>query len=154
MPSDRSPRSRPTLGFTLLELLVVIAIMALASAGVSLAMRDAAQTQLEREAQRLVALLESARAQSRASGIVVRWHGSAQGFRFEGLRPPQGDQNWLAADTTVLGTATLVLGPEPIIEPQSLALGSVNLPGRALRIATDGLRPFSVQADDAGVGPP
>lgn len=45
-------------GFTLLELLIVIAIMAMATAGVSLAMRDNAQTTLERDAQRLAVLLE------------------------------------------------------------------------------------------------
>lgn len=150
----RLPRKTHFRGFTLLELLVVIAIMALASAGVSLAMRDATQTQLEREAQRLVALLESARAQSRASGIAVRWHGSAQGFRFEGLTPASGDQAWLGSDTTLLGPDALLLGPEPIIEPQSLVLGNANQPGRALRIATDGLRPFSVQASETRVGQP
>ena len=72
-------------GFTLLELLVVISIMALATAGVGLAMRDGGQTQLEREAARLAALLESARAQSRAGGIPVRWRALPGGFRFEGL---------------------------------------------------------------------
>ena len=36
---------------------MVVAIMALATAGVSLAMRDSAQTQLEREAQRNVELM-------------------------------------------------------------------------------------------------
>ncbi|EER57631.1 general secretion pathway protein H, partial [Acidovorax delafieldii 2AN] len=51
---------RTARGFTLLELLVVISIMALATAGVSLALRDSGQTQLEREAARLAALLESA----------------------------------------------------------------------------------------------
>ena len=40
-------------GFTLLELLVVISIMALATAGVSLAIRDGGERQLEREAERL-----------------------------------------------------------------------------------------------------
>ena len=55
-------------GFTLLELLVVIAIIAVATAGVSLSLRDSSQTALEREAQRLAVLFESARAQSRASG--------------------------------------------------------------------------------------
>ena len=45
-------------GFTLLELLVVVAIIALATAGVSFALRDSQATQLEREAQRLAALLE------------------------------------------------------------------------------------------------
>ena len=66
---------------------MVVAIMALATAGVSLAMRDSAQTQLEREAQRLAALLESARAQSRASGVPVRWQPTETGFRFDGLPP-------------------------------------------------------------------
>ena len=58
-------------GFTLLELLVVISIIALATAGVGIAMRDSGQTLIEREAARLAALLESARAQSRASGTPV-----------------------------------------------------------------------------------
>ena len=39
---------RPPRGFTLIELLIVISIMALASAGVSMALRDNSQTQLER----------------------------------------------------------------------------------------------------------
>jgi general secretion pathway protein H len=52
-------------GLTLLELLVVLAIIAISSAGVALAMRDNSQTQLEREAQRLIAKLEAARVQSR-----------------------------------------------------------------------------------------
>ncbi|HRN65296.1 MAG TPA: prepilin-type N-terminal cleavage/methylation domain-containing protein, partial [Alicycliphilus sp.] len=60
-------------GFTLLELLVVIAIIALATAGVGLALRDSGATALQREGERLAALLESARAQSRASGAAVRW---------------------------------------------------------------------------------
>ena len=46
-------------GLTLLELLVVLAIIAISSAGVALAMRDNSQTQLEREAQRLIAKLEA-----------------------------------------------------------------------------------------------
>ena len=133
-------------GFTLLELLVVVAIIAIASAGVSLAMRDAGATQLEREAQRLAALLESARAQSRGSGMPVRWRAVTGGFRFEGLPLNALPELWLAEGTQVRGTAVLVLGPEPIIGPQELVLGSSTQPGRSVRIATDGLRPFAVQA--------
>ena len=136
-------------GFTLLELLVVVSIMALATAGVGLAMRDGGQAQLEREAARLAALLESARAQSRAGGISVRWRALPQGFRFEGL-PPSAQaalpNQWLDAGTTVRGQAVLLLGPEPLIGPQQVLITHQAHPDRTLRIATDGVRPFSVES--------
>lgn len=133
-----------SLGFTLLELLVVLAIMALATVGVSLALRDSGQTQLEREADRLAVLLESARAQSRATGVQVRWRTVPQGFQFDGLAPQALPTRWLNSGTHVLGPAVLVLGPEPLLPPQAVVLGSSDAPGRQLRVATDGLRPFSV----------
>jgi general secretion pathway protein H len=150
-PAANSPRSLPSrsrgVGFTLIELLVVVAIIAIASAGVSFALRDSADTQLEREAQRLAALLESARAQSRTSGRPVRWRAVADGFRFDGLAPDALPQQWLQSTTEVHGPGLLLLGPEPIIGPQQVVLGSAALPGRSLRISTDGLRPFTVGAD-------
>jgi general secretion pathway protein H len=73
-------------GLTLLELLVVLAIIGFAMAGVSLSLRDSRQTQLEREAQRLVALLEAARAQSRTSGVALIWQSTPEGFV---IRPAQ-----------------------------------------------------------------
>ena len=141
-------------GFTLLELLVVIAIMALATSGVSLAMRDNSQTALAREAQRLAVLFESARAQSRTSGVRVIWHTTGNGFKFEGVVPGALPSQWLTQGTTVRGTTSVQLGPEPIIGPQAVELVS-GLPagqsagqqaGPSLRVATDGLRPFTVQA--------
>ena len=134
-------------GFTLLELLVVLAIMAMATAGVSLALRDNADTALEREAQRLVALFESARAQSRASGVAVRWHTTIEGFRFEGL--PQGalPTRWLNVDMTVRGNSSVQLGPEPMIGAQAIELVNSQRPQRTMRIATKGLRPFAVEAE-------
>lgn len=147
-------------GFTLLELLVVLAIVALATAGVGLAMRDGAQTQLEREALRLSALLESARAQSQASGVPVRWLVTPTGFRFTGLPPDAAGElaqprAWLNDDTrasvdepakarTGSDAPALVLGPEPIIARQSLQLYSASQPEQHLRLATDGVRPFAV----------
>ncbi|HSV47331.1 MAG TPA: prepilin-type N-terminal cleavage/methylation domain-containing protein [Ramlibacter sp.] len=131
-------------GFTLLELLVVVAIIAIAAVGVSFAIRDASSTQLDREAQRLAALLEAARAQSRSSGIAVRWRAVDGGFAFEGALAEPLPQNWLEPSTQVQGLPVLVLGPEPIIGRQQLVLVSGTQPGRSLRIATDGLRPFAV----------
>jgi len=136
-------------GFTLLELLIVVAIIAIATAGVSFALRDPQATQLEREAQRLAALLESARAQSRSSGVPVRWHPTDTGFTFEGVPPDTLPQRWLVETTQVRGTGMLLLGPDPIIGPQEVVLVSTGLPGRSLRIATDGLRPFTVTTGEA-----
>ena len=141
-----APRCR---GFTLLELLVVISIIALATAGVALAMRDSGQTQLEREAQRLAALLESARAQSRASGVPVRWRPTASGFEFEGLPTGALPNRWLAegvSATSATGAAVLLLGPEPIIGRQQVVLSMAAQADRRLSVETDGLRPFTVQA--------
>lgn len=145
-------RKRYHAGFTLLELLVVVAIVAMVSAGVGFAMRDTSQVQLDRDAQRLAALLESARARSRVTGVPVRWHASATGFRFEGLASSDLPEQWLDQDTgvagdgDVAGEASLLLGPEPIIGAQQVVLVSRSQPGRTVRLATDGVRPFAVQA--------
>jgi general secretion pathway protein H len=136
-----------TRGFTLLELLVVLSIMALATVGVGLAMRDGSQALLKRDAERLAALLESARAQSRASGVPVRWLALPEGFRFDGLPSNHPlPTRWLDASTGVRGPGTLVLGPEPLIGPQQVTLVQSTHPEHALRVITDGLRPFSVEA--------
>ena len=136
-------------GFTLLELLVVVSIMALATAGVGLALRDGSQQSLEREGERLAALLESARAQSRASGVLVRWRAVEGGFRFDGLRAGTLPTQWLDNSTRVRGPGSLVLGPEPLIGPQQVILVQPQHPEHALRVATDGLRPFTVSSAEA-----
>ncbi len=139
-------------GFTLLELMVVVAIMAMATAGVSLAMRDTSQSQLERDAQRLAALLETARAHSRMNANTVIWRPTANGFVFEGLPNNALPTNWLGNDVVASNTTAVVLGPEPIIGPQRIRLASVSQPTRSLSIATDGVRPFKVTGD-ADVAP-
>jgi general secretion pathway protein H len=140
-------------GFTLLELLVVLAIIGFAMAAVSLSLRDNTQTQLEREAQRLIAVLEAARAQSRTSGIALIWESSPEGFV---IRPAHMQayvfqtpatanpanplaprtEAWLSAGTQALVTTaissanntstvnTVVLGPEPIITPARITLSA------------------------------
>ncbi len=134
-------------GFTLLELLLVVSIIAVASAGVSFALRDSGQTQLEREAQRLAALLESGRARSLASGVPVRWRVTPTGFVFEGLAAGSLPDAWLSNDVVALGQTTLTLGPEPIIGPQAVQLAVAAQRGKSLTVSTDGVRPFTVTSD-------
>jgi len=127
---------------------VVLGIMAMATAGVSLVLRDNSDTALEREAQRLAALFESARAQSRASGVAVRWHTTPEGFRFEGLPLAALPGRWMTEGIGVRGNTSVQLGPEPIVGAQAVELVNSQQPERAIRIATRGLRPFAVQAAD------
>lgn len=138
-------------GFTLIELLIVVAIMAIATAGVGFALRDTSGTALEREAQRLAVLLESARAQSRMTGNPVRWRPTASGFLFEGIPASSAfPSNWLGQDVRAAGTGVVVLlGPEPVIGPQQIRLVSVSEPSRSLTLATDGVRPFSLLTNGA-----
>ncbi len=144
---------RVSRGFTLLELLIVMAIIAIASAGVTLSMRDSGHTQLEREAQRLAALLESARAQSRATGAPVQWRATAQGFLFSGVREGALPSQWLHPDTQATADDVLLLGPEPIIGAQGVEIASAADPQRRLRVATDGVRPFAVTLADGPTAP-
>ena len=137
-------------GFTLIELLIVVAIMAIATAGVGLALRDSSGTALEREAQRLAVLLDSARVQSRMSANAVRWRPTPSGFAFEGLTSGSTfPAAWLGQDVRVAGNAAVVLGPEPVIGPQQIRLVSISDPARSLILATDGIRPFAVVTDGA-----
>jgi general secretion pathway protein H len=155
-------------GFTLLELLIVVSLIAIATGAATLALRDSNATALEREADRVLAVVEAARTQSRASGLQLVWLPSADGFRVlgEGQRVDTSrDANaaaggltpWLAAGTTAANEDTdsrnalassqrpssLILGPEPIIPAQSITL---RLGQRSITLATDGLRPFAVAA--------
>jgi general secretion pathway protein H len=144
--------SRRRGGFTLLELIVVIAIIAMATASVTFAMRDSSAARLDREADRLAALLESARAQSRASGVAVRWRLVEGGsFVFEGLPPEALPNGWATSGISAQAALTngapvpaVLLGPDPIIAAQQIILYSEGPPARSLRVATDGLRPFTV----------
>ncbi len=151
-------------GLTLLELLVVLAIVGFAMAAVSLSVRDSRQTQLEREAQRLVAVLEAARAQSRTSGVALIWQVTTEGFV---IRPGHAassmgarQDTWLTAGTQASVSPAIappnstapanwvVLGPEPIVAPTRITLRMLSAnssqPAPALNIGTDGLQPFRV----------
>jgi general secretion pathway protein H len=139
-----------SLGFTLMELLVVIALIAIGTASVSFSLRDTSQTLLERDAERLAALLESARARSRSSGVPVVWRpvvdtlssGAPVAFVFEGLPPQTLPAAWLSPQTQVAANSLLRLGPDPIIGPQSVMLSGPNF---RLWVSTDGIQPFQVK---------
>jgi general secretion pathway protein H len=153
----KPPRpARPSIdrGFTLIELMVVVAIIAIATGVASLALRDPAASKLEHEATRLASLLESGRAEARASGLSARWEPLAEqadgsGFRFVGLASnPALPTRWLDASTSaqVIGARAIVLGPEPLIGEQRIVL---RLDDQRLTLATDGIGPFVV-SDNAG----
>ena len=136
-------------GFTLLELLVVVALIAVATAGVSLSLRDNAQSALARDAQRLASLLEAARAQARASGVAAQWQPTPSGFEFSGLPGQTLPSEWLSDRTRASVNAPIILGPEPMIGPQTVALtdapDTAQSSPASLWVTTDGLRPFVVQ---------
>lgn len=157
-PACRTPRAAPARGarasvrargFTMIELLVVVALIVLASSVTALALRDPSVTRLEREAARLAALLEGARAEARAAGVAVLWVPEKEGgFRFVGLpRSLNLPTRWLGEGMSaeVLNargrSAAAVLGPEPIIGAQRIVL---RLESQSLMLATDGLGPFAV----------
>jgi general secretion pathway protein H len=136
-------------GFTLIELLVVLFIVALASGLVAVSLPDRAQGRLDEDAERLAALLETARAESRASGIEVRWEPLAPtpdanaDFRFAGLPAVmQRHTRWLTPGVSaeIVGARAVVLGPEPVLPAQRIVL---RLDDRRVVLATDGLAPFT-----------
>ena len=149
-PTCAKPYAKPAMGFTLIELLVVIALIAIGTATVSFSLRDTSQTLLERDAERLASLLESARARSRSSGVPVQWRPALDNkdpsnapvaFVFDGLPPQTLPTAWLSPQTQVAANSLLRLGPDPIIGPQSVLLSSQNF---QLWVSTDGIQPFRV----------
>src|SRR5512138_2380595 len=134
------PRARAR-GFTMIELMIVMALIAVAVGMVTLSLRDPAAAQLDREAVRLAALLEAARAESRSAGVPLRFELPTQpgetGFKFVGVvltGDPLPNQ-WLAEGVSaeIIGARSLVLGPEPLIGPQRIVL---RLGERNLTLAT------------------
>jgi len=131
-------------GLTLIEILVVMAIVALGTGALVWSLRDNASQQLDEEAQRLSALLEAGRAQSRTTGVAWRWRSTDTGFVIETLPPGLSTSKthaWLYPQTRASAT-TLWLGPEPILPPQSLVLTQGDGSRGSVRVASDGLRAF------------
>jgi general secretion pathway protein H len=145
-------------GFTLIELMVVMALVAISVATVAFAIPDPSSTRLEREAARLIAILESARNQARAGAMTVVWvpqsNGTDADYQFLGmpaaLMPPL---KWMEPEVRaeVVGAKSIVLGPEPVIGPQSVML---RIEGKQIIVGTDGLSPFDVMTGQVEEPPP
>ena len=154
-PPGRAAPRRGAVGFTLIELLVVVALIAMASAAAVLSLREGPGAALERDAQRLAAVLEAARAQARASDVRVLWQPQAGGFVLRGL-PEQATpvgQAWLSPETRVRSMDALALGPEPLIGPQRIELYAASRPEQRLWVLSDGLGPFGVHRQPSAVAP-
>ncbi len=146
----------------------MLAIIAVSVGLATLALRDGNATRLEREAVRLAALLEMARAEARVSGSTVRWvpggDGDAPGaaapgpgaegpppaFRFIGLGSIAPlPRHWL--DERVVAVVPppgfVLLGPDAILPPQRVTL---QLEDQRIDIASDGLAPFAIASPQAG----
>ncbi|MPM90633.1 hypothetical protein SDC9_137755 [bioreactor metagenome] len=81
-----------------------------------------------------------------AYGALVVWRPMPQGFRFEGLPPNvKMPTQWLQTPVLVQPNTPVVLGPEPLIPRQSITLSLPGSSSAPVRLATDGLRPFSIQ---------
>ncbi len=142
-------------GFTLIELLIVIAIIAISIGVVSIALRDSQAAKLDQEGERLVALLETARAEARVAGSTVLWVPSPQTaddgsqFHFVGLPAAQPlPTRWLDPETraAIVGSKSLLLGPEAILPPQRVVL---QLAEHRIEVFSDGLSPFAIAAAEA-----
>ena len=131
-------------GFTLLELLVVLAIVAIGSAVVTLSLRESPQTRLQSEAERLIAVLEAARANARASNTALRWHADDKGFQVQTLAATgqtQQTMTWYHAGTQATPSDVLI-SPEPVQARISVTLRLGN--EARLSVGTDGAAAFKV----------
>lgn len=147
-------------GFTLIELLVVLVLVALGSSLVVMSVRDRSTQVLDREADRLINLLESARAQARTSQTPMVWQSDANGFSLQalvllpdpisnntGLVVPAGDKSpftpWLTPGTRSEPTQ-LVISAEPVQAPMRLQLISPADAASRLMLGSDGVAPWKL----------
>lgn len=136
-------------GFTLIEITIVAAIIAIGSSLMVLAWRESDIRTLEREGDRLAALLESARIHSRASGQPITWRATNSGFVFSGnakIFIKTLPTNWESSQVQASSSAPILLGPEPMLEAQSISLFLKNdASNKRILVITNGLEPFHVE---------
>jgi general secretion pathway protein H len=150
----------PQRGFTLIEVMVVLALLGMATGLVALAWPTDPHRALQRDAERVAAVLQAQRVLSRSTGQPRWWqvqggelwvHAADTGpLPVLRLRPQDPRVHWRSA----LDGQRHSLGPEPIVPGQTLQVwrnrnGSPAEAGMAagswVLVATDGVRPFAVQ---------
>ena len=118
--------------------------MAIGSSLVVLSLRDTPQQKLNQEADRLVAVLENAKAQARSRSTPMVWRSDAQGFTLRSLPlqgPPLQTMTWLHPGTQVQ-PAEWVISAEPV---QAAMQFQLMLNGGSLLLKSDGVQAFKVQ---------
>ncbi len=142
------------LGFTLIELLVVVLLVALGSSLVALSLGDTPQHQLEREADRLISLLETARAQARSRSTPLLWQADEQGYAIRPFNATGASNdavteqvgqglNWLSPGTRA-EPARLVISAEPVQAPLRLQLIHAGAVTSRVTLGSDGAEAFRV----------
>ena len=134
-------------GFTLIELMVVLLVLALSSSLVVMGTRDTAQQTLEREADRLINVLETARAQARSNSTALLWQSDARGYSISALTNPdiqQAFHTWYLPGTRS-EPSSWVISAEPVQSAMRLNLLIDGAPNLRMSIATDGAASFKVK---------
>jgi len=134
-------------GFTLIELMVVLLVLALSSSLVVMGTRDTSQQTLEREADRLINILEAARAQARSNSTALLWQSDARGYSISALTNPEIQQafhTWYLPGTRS-EPSSWVISAEPVQSAARLTLLIEGAPTARLSVATDGAASFKVK---------
>ena len=141
-------------GFTLIELLVVLLLVALGSSLVALSLRDTPQHLLEREADRLISVLENARAQARSRSTPLWWLADEQGYAIRPATAPSASSdtpaepdwqrlNWLTPGIHA-EPPVLIISAEPVQAPLRLQLIHTGAVTSRLTLGSDGAEAVKV----------